>query len=354
MTKTSVRLNQILGLVLLLVLLAGCGGSGNSGLTEGKGNPGDTDYSKNVIQPYFVDNGLVDPPVNPDTMLPSSQSNESELGQLPIANQESVGSCTAVSFAQAVYAADTVSGATMPLLDNVQYSYLFARFYESQTGGQPKFKDDSGSYIYSNFRALTNQDYFATYTNGHLPLDGPHADFPHATGVFYPPWQGPSIKDDPNGYWNDMKIWNNHDNGPTMLTLVIRTSGFTAASLDLKARLGAGNLILFGMDTNDTKEQFDNNLRNSGVMKLPFTKPAKGDLGGHTMLLVGYDDSGYGKYNGAGAFKVRNSWGSEWGDHGSWYLPYALVDGTAESGADGDWPLFRNENFVYISAISHN
>jgi len=133
------RVSGALGSVFflaLLTLLAGCGGGSGGGLTEGKGNPGDTDYSKNVIRPYFIDNDLVDPPVNPDIMLPSSQSNESELGQLPIANQESVGACTAVSFAEAVYAAHAVSGAESPLLDNSQYSYLFARFYESQTGGR--------------------------------------------------------------------------------------------------------------------------------------------------------------------------------------------------------------------------
>jgi len=152
-----------------------------------------------------------------------------------------------------------------------------------------------------------------------------------------------------------MKIWKTLENGPTVLNLSIRTSGFTASSLDLKARVASGNLVAFGMDTNDTKDQFDENLRKTGVMKLPFTKPARGhDLGGHTMLIVGYDDTGYGKYDGAGAFKVRNSWGSKWADNGSWYLPYALVDRTPGSGVNGDWPFFENENFVYISSISHN
>jgi C1A family cysteine protease len=57
---------------------------------------------------------------------------------------------------------------------------------------------------------------------------------------------------------------------------------------------------------------------------------------------------------------VRNSWGTGWGDQSSdatkgyWYLPYAVVDGASGSGASGDWPIYRDENYVYISSISHN
>ena len=340
------------GMVVALALsISACGGGGGGG-GEGKGYPGDTDYSKNVIKPYYVNNNLIDPPVDPTIPLPPSWSNENELTGLPVADQGPVGSCAAVSFAQTVYAADAAAGAATPVLDNVQYSYLFARYYLSQTGGDKGFKADSGSYFYTNFRALTNADYFTEFTNGHLPLDGPHDQFKHATGVFFPPFHGPSIEDDPNGYWNDMNIWKDLQTGPTDFSLVIRTSGFTASSLDVKARLAAGNVVLFAMQTNDKEDQFNGNLRANGVLKLPFEKGKGG--GGHAMIIVGYDDAGYGKYQGAGAFKVRNSWGADWGDQGYWYLPYSLVDGESGSGAEGDWPIYQDENYVYISEITHN
>lgn len=42
------------------------------------------------------------------------------------------------------------------------------------------------------------------------------------------------------------------------------------------------------------------------------------DLGGHYMLIVGYDDD-------CGKFLVQNSWGTDYGDNGYCGLPYAIV-----------------------------
>ena len=42
--------------------------------------------------------------------------------------------------------------------------------------------------------------------------------------------------------------------------------------------------------------------------------------GGHAVTIVGYDDDRYG-----GAFKVINSWGTDWGDNGYFWLTYDLA-----------------------------
>ncbi|MET0049533.1 MAG: C1 family peptidase, partial [Candidatus Thiodiazotropha sp.] len=42
-------------------------------------------------------------------------------------------------------------------------------------------------------------------------------------------------------------------------------------------------------------------------------------LGGHAVTLVGYD---YNKFGGA--FKIINSWGTEWGDNGYFWMPYNM------------------------------
>ncbi len=48
--------------------------------------------------------------------------------------------------------------------------------------------------------------------------------------------------------------------------------------------------------------------------------PVSGDvsIGGHAMLIVGYDDA-------TQRFRVRNSWGSGWGDRGYGTIPYAYI-----------------------------
>ena len=49
----------------------------------------------------------------------------------------------------------------------------------------------------------------------------------------------------------------------------------------------------------------------TGVVSMP--KNTEVLIGGHAMMLVGYDKSN---------FIVRNSWGDKWGDSGYCYVPY--------------------------------
>ena len=51
---------------------------------------------------------------------------------------------------------------------------------------------------------------------------------------------------------------------------------------------------------------------------VPMPEVAEELLGGHAILLVGYDDK-------TQRFTFRNSWGTSWGDAGYGTLPYAYV-----------------------------
>jgi C1A family cysteine protease len=53
-----------------------------------------------------------------------------------------------------------------------------------------------------------------------------------------------------------------------------------------------------------------------GVVPIP--KPGESPMGGHAVLAVGYDDK-------KKALLVRNSWGSQWGMNGYFWLPYEFV-----------------------------
>ena len=76
-----------------------------------------------------------------------------------------------------------------------------------------------------------------------------------------------------------------------------------------------------------------------GKGEIPF--PGSGDTleGGHAILAVGYDDNKkIGSANGA--LLIRNSWGTQWGDKGYGWLPYAYVE---QGLADDFWSMVKAE-----------
>jgi len=61
----------------------------------------------------------------------------------------------------------------------------------------------------------------------------------------------------------------------------------------------------------------------TGIMPYPNTTIER-LLGGHAVLLCGYDDS-------HSWFIARNSWGTAWGDNGYFYMPYQVIENAAMS-----------------------
>jgi len=102
-----------------------------------------------------------------------------------------------------------------------------------------------------------------------------------------------------------------------------------------------GQPVMIGFEVYSSFETDE--VGQTGIVPMPDT--AKEELlGGHAVLVVGYDDDfgkarksggiltdlwnkliGSGSDDNDGYFIVRNSWGSGWGDGGYFYLPYAFV-----------------------------
>lgn len=99
----------------------------------------------------------------------------------------------------------------------------------------------------------------------------------------------------------------------------------------LKQGLANGYPIVFGMDVYASFES--NAASTTGIIPMP--KKNEQLLGGHAMLIVGYDDSKQ-------WFIVRNSWGSSWGALGYCYIPYAYL--TNPNMASDFWSLITVSN----------
>jgi C1A family cysteine protease len=73
---------------------------------------------------------------------------------------------------------------------------------------------------------------------------------------------------------------------------------------------------------------------------IPFPTSGEKVIGGHAIVVVGYDDGVQCKNASKGALLIRNSWGTTWGQQGYGYLPYDyVVKGLAED----FWVMVKGE-----------
>ena len=107
----------------------------------------------------------------------------------------------------------------------------------------------------------------------------------------------------------------------------------------LKASLSQGHPAMFGFTVYNSIEQAGK------TGKIPFPSSKEKIEGGHAVVAVGYDDkmkikNRYGKTETAGAFIIRNSWGTGWGEEGYGWLPYAYV---LKQLAEDFWSVLKKE-----------
>jgi C1A family cysteine protease len=94
----------------------------------------------------------------------------------------------------------------------------------------------------------------------------------------------------------------------------------------LKGCLASGYPIVFGFTVYDGFES--DVVAQTGILNLPGSGEQM--VGGHAVLMVGYDDASQ-------RFRVRNSWGPNWGQHGYFTMPYAYA--TNPNLADDFWTI---------------
>jgi C1A family cysteine protease len=81
---------------------------------------------------------------------------------------------------------------------------------------------------------------------------------------------------------------------------------------DIRAALDAKHPVVFGTPVWASIQ----NVGSDGIIPMP---DATQTIGGHAMLIVGYDMS-------RRVYIIRNSWGTGWGDRGYGYMSFDYID----------------------------
>lgn len=196
----------------------------------------------------------------------------------PVQDQGQLGSCTANAIGAAVYHALAAAGRD-PFLPSRLAVYYGERLIEGT------IREDAGAEIRDGFKVLARE--------GAAPEE------------LWPYDDGPVrfARRPPRRYYDRA---NNHQ------AVVYRRVAQTDA--EMRAALAAGLPIVAGFTVYSSFET--DAVARTGAVPMPQLSDAA--LGGHAVLVVGYDDA-------AGRWTVRNSWGEGWGSSGYFTMPYAYL-----------------------------
>jgi C1A family cysteine protease len=207
-------------------------------------------------------------------------------------DQGQLGSCTANAIGAAIEFTQNRKAWVMP-------SRLFIYYNERAIEGT--VNQDSGAQIRDGIKTVATQ---GACPESMWPYDGsPFPPNPHLTKKPTPACYTAALKCRVTAYHRVPRVLQ-----------------------QMKACLSSGYPFVIGFTVYESFES--NQVAKTGVMNEP--QPGEHAIGGHAVLVVGYDDK-------SSRFIVRNSWGRSWGMKGYFTMPYHyLLD---ENLSDDFWTI---------------
>lgn len=200
----------------------------------------------------------------------------------PIDDQGNLGSCTGNAIAGCIEYMDRRYNKKATEVSRL-FIYYYERLFEGTT------KTDSGAYIRDGIKV--------TYTYG-APLE---SLWPYNISKFTTAPASSALA----------------DAARRKVTLYESVPDFSTCI----SAIALGYPVVIGFDVYSSFESA--NVTQTGMMPYPDVSKEK-LLGGHCVLLVGYNNS-------TQHFIARNSWGSNWGAQGYFYMPYQVIQNSSMS-----------------------
>ena len=226
--------------------------------------------------------------IPPNPQLPSQVDLRGSKNMPSIYDQGQLGSCTGNAIAAAVDF-DNCKQTGSFLTPSRLWIYYQERVIEGTVSS------DSGGQIRDGMKAVAKLGVC------------PESDWPYDVSTFAQP---PSQKD----YSDALK------------DRALAYQSVTQDLFALKSTLYSGLPVVFGFTVYQPFES--SQVAQTGIVPMP--SPTDTVVGGHAVVLVGYNDA-------VDRFFVRNSWGAGWGEHGYFEMPYLYV--TSASLASDFWVI---------------
>lgn len=266
--------------------------------------PDTNDYTEKSakVQGFFEKTKILSSPLSSASSVIIPDSDFS-----PIENQESIGSCTAnAGIGLVEYYQNKTKG---------KYIDMSRLFLYKTTRNLLNWTGDTGAYLRTTMQAMV---LFGSPPEHYWPYDISNYDAepPAFAYSFAKEFQTIRyVRVDPSGISSDK--------------LLERIKSFINRKMPM----------MFGFSVYNSISQ----ANSSGEIPYPCSTDRR--TGGHAVVVTGYDDNKEIKNSNCGsttkgAIRIRNSWGTGWGDNGYGWLPYKYI--TAGLAVDW-WTLVRNE-----------